>query len=99
VTDRHRPLTLAASLAGMAGFVFSAGPARWWTRSEALVLWGSLASLGAYGVALGIGYLGDPWELSRREQLARHRPPRARRSKLSTRSRRPGAALTTRSWT
>ena len=99
ITEHHRPLVFATSVAGMAGFVISTGPVRWWAPSEALALWGSLVSLGAYGVSLGIGYLGDPWELSRREQAMRGRSTEPRRARAFARTRRRSTALPTRSWT
>ena len=99
VAERHRPLAIATSLAGIAGFVLSTGPAHWMGKSEATVLVGSLASLGAYGFALGLGYLGDPWELARRELLVRTPSARSGRPRLAAKSRRRSASLPTRSWT
>ena len=99
VAERHRPLALATSLAGMAGFVLSTGPARWMAKSEATILLGSLASLGVYGFALGLGYFGDTWELARRELLVRTPSARSERPRLAAKSRRRSASLATRSFT
>ncbi|MET0591165.1 MAG: hypothetical protein ABW133_00595 [Polyangiaceae bacterium] len=93
IADRHRAFALTAAALGIGGFVLSTLPLRWDPHNGA-ALFGALVSLAAYGLVLGIGHLGDPRELARREELVRAPVVYPRRVRLPARTRRRSALVT-----